>query len=144
MSIRLRIYPQYGIGPSFGYGRRRRFGFANPASQALRSERQQNRIRLQYERALWSTRMQTAQLQASVGAGRYAQPYAAGYGYTAPYAAPFAAAYGYSNPYAALPYAGGMYASSIQTPYVSMGSYGMGGMGAYLGYSQYSQACRQQ
>lgn len=75
MSVRIRVYPQYGARGMYGgmgglYGRN---GYAGTrlAQQQLTNERRTSSLRLQYERQLWAERLKLAQLQAQVQYGGY-------------------------------------------------------------------------
>ncbi len=79
MAVRIRVYPQNGLGGAGmygGVGGVGAYGAAPLAQQQLQNERKTNNMRLEYERALWQERMKTVQLQTAMqyGAGSYAQP----------------------------------------------------------------------
>ncbi len=74
MAIRIRVYPNYGGYGGYG-GFNRYGGYGNGilrtkltannriSNLRLQSERQQNALRLNYERALWSEKLKLVQLQ---------------------------------------------------------------------------------
>lgn len=117
MAVRIRVYPNNGLGGAGGYGTN---ALTNRLySTQLSNERKTSNLRLTYERALWTERLKQAQLQAQVQYGGYG---AAGYG--AAVASPF----GYG---AAMPGAfglGGVPAGFSQVPGMGMGysSFGQG------------------
>lgn len=76
--IRLRVYPQNGMWNNGWNGGVRRRRPASLYAQQLRAERQQNQLRIRYERALWRQQLQMSQLSnrapygANAGYGAYA------------------------------------------------------------------------
>jgi hypothetical protein len=123
MSIRIRVYPQYGglntMGGLGGFGMNR-MGAVSAATyyqNKLQSQQQISNLQLGYERALWQERLQKVQLEE-----RLKNPYAvmsAGYG--AGYGSlPMASAYN--------PYASSMIGSSLLGSSGFFGSLGLGGM----------------
>jgi hypothetical protein len=82
---RIRIYPNYGMGGMGGYGMMGGMGAYGPyaansrvAQVKLQNERRTSNLRLAYERALWSEKLKTVQLQTAM---QYS-----GYGVASPYA----------------------------------------------------------
>lgn len=91
MSVRIRVYPQYGgVGGygAYGMGGYGAYGYGARAENEVlkakvRNQRQTSALQLQYERALWQQRMQMAQLQAATQYGGYGglmSPLALNYG----------------------------------------------------------------
>lgn len=108
MAIRIRVYPSNGLG---AYGGVNRFGGAVSAqtfyNQKLSAQRQISNLQLQYERALWSQKLDTVRLEE-----RLKNPYAM-------YGA------GMVQPYGVNPYAGALGGSMLG----GMGGSFFGGLG---------------
>ena len=86
MSVRIRVYPQNGLGGYGGYGgygmnRIGGYGYGL-ANVRLQNEKRTSALRLNYERALWQERIKTVQLQSAlqyggngIGAPRIVTPF---------------------------------------------------------------------
>ena len=119
MSIRIRVYPQYGgMGMMGAYGGlgMNRMGAVSAATYyntKLQTQRQVSNLQLGYERALWNERLEKVRLEE-----RLKNPYAlmgAGFG-----AYPMASAYN--------PYASSLIGSSLLGGSGFFGSLGLGGL----------------
>lgn len=71
MAVRIRVYPQYGAMGGLGgaYGAPGAYGAQPLAHLQLQNEKKTNNLRLNYERALWSERLKTVQLQTAMQYG---------------------------------------------------------------------------
>jgi hypothetical protein len=119
MSIRIRVYPQYGRSLG-GYGGLGGYGYggygvqARVTAQKLKNEKQKSNLRLQYERALFAERLKTVQLQTAL-------QYGGGYGYGVRPAMPMS----FTNAFMG---AGGMGFSSGPGFFGGLGLGGLGGL----------------
>lgn len=84
MSVRIRVYPQNGLGAGGLYGNAQTQ--VRLSQQALQNQRQMSNLQLNYERALWEEKLKFAQLQAQAQYGAFGGlggiPIAAGMGLT--------------------------------------------------------------
>jgi hypothetical protein len=119
MSIRIRVYPQYGGaygglgGYGFGMNRMGAVSASTYYNTKLQTQRQVSALQLGYERALWNERLEKVRLEE-----RLKNPYAmmgAGFG-----AYPMASAYN--------PYASSLIGSSLLGGSGFFGSLGLGGL----------------
>lgn len=76
MAVRIRVYPNYGMGAYGGVGGYGGYGVTPYASQLYNTKianvKQTSALRLAYERALFAERLKLAQLQAQLQYGGYA------------------------------------------------------------------------
>ena len=77
MAVRIRVYPQNGMGGMGGMGLGGAYGINNRLAQVqLQNQRKTSALQLQYERALWQEKIKTVQLQTAMQYGA-ASPYGA-------------------------------------------------------------------